>query len=250
MAAPDGQLFNPPSVSGLVSISYETSDDCIIRKLKDFNRGDPGGVVVSVQGGEQWRKHAALWRTFAGWSGVGCVFPQPHLLLPISEEAGKPLTDGTRHSELGGLWSSSGMTVLSVELKSKNRIYAYVSRQSRGAEVIPMWLCCPPTCWPGRWTAGGPIRGLWWFSGELPLTSQSTSWLQGWVQQICSHLVLWRCASWGLELLWTAYSRWGQHKCSSDLWKSPVRTHMHISILKTWLMVLDNTKFYKSYVFI
>ncbi len=32
--------------------------------------------------------------------GAGCVFSQPHYLLPVSQEAGDPLTDGGVHGEL------------------------------------------------------------------------------------------------------------------------------------------------------
>lgn len=40
---------------------------------------------------------------FAGSLGAGCDAPLPHLLPPVSQEAGDPLTDGGWHSELGEL---------------------------------------------------------------------------------------------------------------------------------------------------
>lgn len=36
-----------------------------------------------------------------GCPGFGCDFPQPHLLLPVCQEAADPLTGGVLHSVLG-----------------------------------------------------------------------------------------------------------------------------------------------------
>ncbi len=53
-------------------------------------------AVIRVEGEEQWGENAALRGSSAGGAGAGCVFSQPHKLLPVSQEAVDPLTDGLR----------------------------------------------------------------------------------------------------------------------------------------------------------
>ncbi len=47
---------------------------------------------------EQWGENTALRSSSADRAGAGGEFSQPHYLLPVSQEAGDPLTDG------GGDW--------------------------------------------------------------------------------------------------------------------------------------------------
>lgn len=35
--------------------------------------------------------------TSADGSGTGCDAPQPHVMLPVSQEAGDPLISGSKH---------------------------------------------------------------------------------------------------------------------------------------------------------
>ncbi len=91
--AQDSQLLNLLSVSRLVTILNEADQCGVICKFQELD----GGVfrcAVMVQGEEQWGENTVLRSSSADRTGAGCVFSQPHYLLPVCQEAGDPLTDG------------------------------------------------------------------------------------------------------------------------------------------------------------
>ncbi len=98
--APDSQLLNLLSVSRLVAVLDE-ADQCGVNcKLQELYRGVFWCAVVRVHGEEQWGENIALRSSCADRTGAGCVFPQPHQLLPVCQEAVDPLADGGGHREL------------------------------------------------------------------------------------------------------------------------------------------------------
>ncbi len=77
------------------------ADQCgIICKLQELDRWIFRCAVIYVEGEEQWGENTALRSSSADRTGAGCVFSQPHYLLPVCQEADDPLTDGGGHGEL------------------------------------------------------------------------------------------------------------------------------------------------------
>lgn len=50
-----------------------------------------------------WEEDTPLWSTSSDSLGAGCDAPQPQLMLPVSEEAGDPLTGVSGHCDLDEL---------------------------------------------------------------------------------------------------------------------------------------------------
>ncbi len=71
--------------------------DC---KLQELHRRVFGCAVILVHGEEQCGEDTALRSSSADRPGAGCVFSQPHYLLPVCQEAIDPLIDGGGHGEL------------------------------------------------------------------------------------------------------------------------------------------------------
>ncbi len=94
--APDSQLLNLLSVGRLVTVLNEADQCGVVCKLQELDRGVFRCAVICVEGEEQWGENAALRGSSAGGAGAGCVFSQPHKLLPVCQEAVDPLTDGGR----------------------------------------------------------------------------------------------------------------------------------------------------------
>ena len=83
---------------------------------------------------EQGRKNAALGGSSADGLGFRDMFPQLHALLPIRQEVYDPPAGGVGHMELVELvlkqsWEDGVGS--RAELKSTNRILAYVPGESR-----------------------------------------------------------------------------------------------------------------------
>lgn len=70
VAVPDGQPFSPTSVCGLTTISYVTSDTCVVRKPQGLNRGGPLRSLMY-----EWGDHEAPWHAYASCSGGARVSP-------------------------------------------------------------------------------------------------------------------------------------------------------------------------------
>ncbi len=98
--APDSQLLNLLSVGRLVTVLNEADQCGVVCKLQELDRGVFRCAVIRVEGEEQWGENVALRGSSAGGAGAGCVFSQPHKLLPVCQEAVDPLTDGGRNREL------------------------------------------------------------------------------------------------------------------------------------------------------
>ncbi len=98
--APESQLLNLLSVSRLDTVLNEADRCGVICKLQELDRGVFRCTVIRVQGEEQWGENTAPRSSSADHMGAGCVFSQPHLLLPVWQEAVDPLTDGGGHGEL------------------------------------------------------------------------------------------------------------------------------------------------------
>ncbi len=90
----DSQLLNLLSVSRLVTVLNEADQCGVICKLQELDGGVFRCTVIRVQGEEQWGENTVLRSSSADHTGVGCVFSQPHYLLPVCQEAGDALTDG------------------------------------------------------------------------------------------------------------------------------------------------------------
>ncbi len=98
--APDSQLLNLLSVGRLVTVLNEADQCGVVCKLQELDRGVFRCAVIRVEGEEQWGENAALRGSSADGAGAGCVFSQPHKLLPVCQAAVDPLTDGGRDREL------------------------------------------------------------------------------------------------------------------------------------------------------
>ncbi len=98
--APDSQLLNLLSVSRLVPVLDEADQCGVICKLQELDGGVFRFAVICVEGEEQWGENTALRSSSADRTGAGCVFSQPHYLLPVCQEAVDPMTDGGGHGEL------------------------------------------------------------------------------------------------------------------------------------------------------
>ncbi len=98
--APDSQLLNLLSVSRLVTVLDEVDQYGVICKLQEHDRGVFICAVVCVEGKEQWGENTSPRSSSADHTHAGCVYPQPHYLLPVCQEAGDPLTDSGGHREL------------------------------------------------------------------------------------------------------------------------------------------------------
>ncbi len=98
--APDSQLLNPLSVSRLVTVLDEANKCGVVCKLQELDRGVFICVVIRVEREEQWGENTALRSSIADCTGAGCVFSQPHYLLPVCQEAVDPLAEGGGHGEL------------------------------------------------------------------------------------------------------------------------------------------------------
>ena len=62
-----------------------------------------GGAAVRVQGKEHRGKNAVLGGTGTDCLGVGDMFSQLHMLLPVRQEVSDPPAGGVRHTQLGEL---------------------------------------------------------------------------------------------------------------------------------------------------
>ncbi len=92
--APENQLFNLLSVSRLVTVLNEVDDCGVICKLQELDGGVFRWAVFWCRGEEKWGENTALGSSSADCTGAGCVFSQPHYLMPVCQEAVDPLTDG------------------------------------------------------------------------------------------------------------------------------------------------------------
>ncbi len=88
------------SVSRLVTVLDEADQSGVVCKLQELDRGVFRSAVVGVQGKEQWGENTALRSSSADPTGAGCLFSQPHKLLPGCQEAIDPLTDRGGYGEL------------------------------------------------------------------------------------------------------------------------------------------------------
>ncbi len=98
--APDSQFLNLLSVSRLITVLNEADQCGVICKLQELDGGVFRCAVIRVQGEEQWGENTALRSSSADRAGAGWEFSQPHYLLPVCQEAGDPLTDGSGDREL------------------------------------------------------------------------------------------------------------------------------------------------------
>ena len=104
----------------------KSDESTVVRELQELDGLVSGGATVGVQGEEQRRKNAALGGTNADGLGVGEVFSQLHMLLPVRQEDCNPPAGGVRYSQLGELLLKQKflIIVLKAELKSTNKILA------------------------------------------------------------------------------------------------------------------------------
>ncbi len=98
--ASDSQHIDLLSVSRFVTVLDEADKCGVVYKLQELDRGVFWCAVIRVQGEEQWGENTALRSSSADRTGAGCVFSQPHYLLPVCQEAVDPLTDRGWHREL------------------------------------------------------------------------------------------------------------------------------------------------------
>ncbi|KAK5600965.1 hypothetical protein CRENBAI_006237 [Crenichthys baileyi] len=89
----------PPSVCWTGKEGEDSVNSGVIFKLHEFYRR----VRRGVEGEEEWGENTPLGGASADGSCAGEDAPQPHLLLPVLQEASDPLSGGGRDFELDEL---------------------------------------------------------------------------------------------------------------------------------------------------